>query len=331
MTRIVVTHWVHDEVLDLLRRHGEVVANESRDTLPREEVLARAADADALVAFMPDRVDEEFLARCPRLRVVAGALKGGDNLDAAACARRGVRVTVVPDLLTEPTAELAVALLLALLRNVAAGDRLVRSGSFEGWRPVLYGATLAGSRVGLLGLGAIGREVAERLRGFGCRLAWCDPGVTESDATRVAGAKLGFDDLLARSERLVVAAPLTPATLHAIDDAALARLPAGAFVVNVGRGSVVDEEAVARALASGRLGGYAADVFEFEDLSLPTQPRRIPAALLAMSDRTLFTPHLGSAVDSVRRAIALAAARSVIDVLEGREPAGAIDRGAAPR
>lgn len=325
MTRIVLTHWVHDEVLDLLRPYGQVVANPGRTTLSREEVLARAGAGDALVAFMPDRIDDAFLARCPRLRVVAGALKGADNIDVAACTERGVWVTVVPDLLTEPTAELAVALLLALLRNVPQGDRHVRAGGYAGWRPVLYGGSLTESRVGILGMGAVGRATARRLRGFGCEIAWCDPAVGDG-AAGVVGTRLDLPDLLRWSERLVVAAPLTPETFRALDAASLRRLPAGAYVVNVGRGSVVDESAVAAALAAGRLAGYAADVFACEDLSLPDRPREIPPELLALGDRTVFTPHLGSAVDGVRRAIAMAAARSVVDVLEGRAPSGAVNR-----
>src|SRR6185295_15859542 len=125
------------------------------------------------------------------------------------------------------------------------------------------------------------------------------------------------DALLAASDHVVLAAPLVASTLHAIDASALARMRDGAFLVNVGRGSVVDETAVAAALASGRLAGYAADVFEFEDLSRPDRPRAIPAALLDFPDRTVFTPHLGSAVDDVRREIAMSAAGAIIDVFEG--------------
>jgi phosphonate dehydrogenase len=255
---------------------------------------------------------------------VAGAFKGHDNVDVGACTRRGVWVSVVPDLLTAPTAELAVGLALALLRRIVEGDALVRSGGFRGWRPVLYGGTLDGRRVGILGMGRLGRAIARRLQGFGATVRHHDPG--RIDPERDAGAEaVGLDDLLGGSDVLMLAAPLSSGSLHAIDDSALRRLPDGACIVNVGRGSVVDEEAVARALAAGRLAGYAADVFVMEDLSRPDRPPSVPPALLRMRDRTVFTPHLGSAVDGARRDIALAAARNIVDALSGLRPRDAVN------
>src|SRR5271169_6894973 len=123
LPKVVVTHWVHPETAALLQGAAEVVPNLTRDTLPRTEILARAKDADALMAFMPDSVDDAFLAACPRLKIVAAALKGYDNFDVAACTRRGIWFSIVPDLLTVPTAELAIGLLLGLTRNLAEGDR----------------------------------------------------------------------------------------------------------------------------------------------------------------------------------------------------------------
>jgi phosphonate dehydrogenase len=316
MARIVLTHWVHDEVIELLRRAGDVAPNPTRESLPPAELLDRAAGAEALMAFMPDRVDAAFLERCPRLRVVAGALKGCDNIDVAACTARGVWVTVVPDLLTAPTADMAVGLLLALSRRLVAGDARVRAG-FRGWRPVLYGETLTGRRVGILGFGHLGRAVARRLVGFEVEVRHHDPDVR-------GGVPL--DELLDWSDHLVLAAPLTPGTLHLIDAKALARMRRGACLVNVGRGSVVDEEAVARAIEEGRLAGYAADVFEMEDLSRADRPGAIAPGLLAERERTVLTPHLGSAVDEARKDIALAAARNILDVLEGRPPRDAVNR-----
>jgi len=318
--KIVVSHWVHSEVLDFLRRHGQVIANETRESLDRAELLHRCRDAEALLAFMPDRIDGKFLDQCPRLKIISGAFKGADNVDAEECARRTVSVTVVPDLLTAPTAELAVGLTLALMRKILEGDSRVRTGTFTGWRPILYGATLERSRVGILGYGRLGQAIARRLEGFGPTLRHFDP--KQPDSTTL-------EELLSTSDVLVVAAPLSRESLHLIDGEALSRLPAGAMLVNVGRGSVVDEDAVAGALASGHLGGYAADVFEMEDLSRPDRPDRIPPSMLSMRHRTVFTPHLGSAVDSARREIALSAARSIADVLSGRRPADAVGASAS--
>jgi phosphonate dehydrogenase len=318
MARVVVTHRIHAAVEEMLRAQADVDVPAGAESWPRTELLRRLADAEAVMVFMPDRVDAEFLAAVPRLRLVAGAFKGGDNVDVAACAQRGVQVTVVADLLTRPTADLAIALLLAVTRNVVTGDRRVRAPGYAGWRPDLYGAGLAGRTVGVVGYGRLGHAIAARLDAFESVVRIHDPAASDDPRW------LSLDALLAASDHVVLAAPLVPSTLHAIDADALARVRPGAFLVNVGRGSVVDEEAVAAALASGRLAGYAADVFEFEDLSRPDRPRGIPRSLLAFPDRTVFTPHLGSAVGDVRREIETTAARAILDVLAGRTPSGLV-------
>lgn len=318
---VVVSHRVHPEVTALLSQHAVVVGNGTDDSWPIDLVRRRCRDASALIAFMPDRVDDAFLAACPRLRIVACALKGFDNFDVAACTRHGVWITAVPDLLTAPTAELAVGLTIGLARHIAAGDRWVRGGGFRGWRPVFYGTGLAGSTVGIVGFGAVGRAIARRLAGFEARLLFFD--AVPVDAKDAQAASL--DALLATADIVIVAAPLTPDTRGMIGERALAGMKPGALLVNVGRGSVVDEDAVARALAAGRLGGYAADVFAFEDWNLASRPEEIPPALLRATERTLFTGHMGSAVAAVRLEIEKAAARAVVQALRGERPDGALN------
>lgn len=318
--RVVVTYRVHPEVLDLLGRSCEVIANQTPQSLRRAELVSRSRGADALLVFMPDHIDEELLRHSPRLKIVAGALKGFDNIDVAACTARGIWVSYVEDLLAVPTADLAVGLLLALDRHLLAGDSHVRSGRHRGWRPELYGGGLAGRRVGIVGMGAVGRALAHRLRAFGAKMVYTDPTpLPAGDELQSAARSVSLDTLLDSSTAVVLAAPLTARTRHLIGAAALRRMPAGALLVNVGRGSVVDENAVADALARGHLGGYAADVFAFEDWSEQARPREIPPGLLAHA-RTVFTPHLGSAVRDVRRRIEMAAAQSVLDVRAGRPP-----------
>jgi phosphonate dehydrogenase len=284
------------------------------------EVMRRAAAADAMMAFMPDSVDAAFLAAAPRLKVIACALKGFDNFDVTACTRAGVWVSIVPDLLTAPTAELAIGLALGLGRHLREGDAFVRSGAFQGWRPALYGSGLAGATVAILGLGRLGGAIAARLAGFGCRLIGHDA-AAGGPATVT---RMGLEEALAEADQVIVALPLTGGTRHVIDAAALARMKPGALLVNVGRGSTVDEAAVADALAAGRLGGYAADVFALEDWALADRPRAIDPRLLA-HPRTLFTPHLGSAVARVREEIAMAAALNIADALAGRRPRDAVN------
>jgi len=302
--KIVITQRVFPDTIDLLSPHADVM------------VGPPSQGADALMVFMPDSLDEAFLRECPTLKIVAGALKGCDNFDVEACTLLGIWFTIVPDLLTEPTAELALALLLGLARYVLPGDRLIRSGAFQGWRPILYGTGLAGSTVGIIGFGAVGRALARMLQGFSCRIQYCDP---SADGSTPLGV------LLASSDFVLPLLPLTPETFHLLGREALAGMKRGAFLINVSRGSVVDEEAAADALVSGRLGGYAADTFEMEDWALRDRPREIYPRLLRLTDRTLFTPHLGSAVASARLQIELAAAGSILQALRGEHPSGAIN------
>jgi phosphonate dehydrogenase len=323
---VVITHWVHPEVIDFLSASCNVVPNLSRDTLPADELLARAKQAQAIMVFMPDSLDEAFLERCPELRIVAAALKGYDNFDVESCTRRGVWFTIVPDLLTVPTAELAIGLLMGLTRKMLDGDELVRSGAFPGWRPTLYGTGLYGGNAGIIGMGRLGRAIAERLKSFGVALAYADPvPLSWETESELRLKRLPLDELLGWSDFVILAAPLTAETFHLVDDRSLQLMEPHGFLVNVGRGSTVDEEAVANALELGKIAGYAADTFQMEDWALPDRPREIPRRLLQMRDRTLFTPHLGSAVDTVRCQIALEAARNIVDVFEGRRPAGAVN------
>ena len=312
---------MHPEVSSYLRTFCDpLIPSAVQEVWSPREIADRAGDAVGLIACMADRVDAAFLAKCPDLRVVSATLKGYDNFDAQACARRGVWLTILPDMLTEPTAELAVGLAIGIMRHVAEADHSLRGAGYAGWRPRFYGSGLSGSAAGILGMGQVGRAVATRLRAFGARILYHDLWPLPAGAAAELGAaRLRLDELLAGSDVVLVLLPLTPATSHLIDDTRLALMKLGAYLVNVGRGSVVDERAVARALRTGRLAGYAADVFAMEDLSQPGHPDRIPPELLSQP-RTLLTPHLGSAVDSIRRQMSLAAARQVWQVLNGQRP-----------
>jgi phosphonate dehydrogenase len=312
---VVVTHWVHPEVVDRLEAFSRPVVPNERDVMPRDDVLAALTEAEGVVACMADHVDEAFLAAAPRLRIVSATLKGYDNIDVDACTRRGIWLTVLPDELTAPSAELVLTLTLGILRRVREGDQLVRSGEHTGWRPVLYGATLAGSTVGIIGLGAVGRACARLFEAFGARVVYTDP---------AEPASLPLEELLRASDVVVPLVPLAAETRDLLDQKAIAAMRAGTTLVNVCRGSVVDELAVADALESDHLAGYAADVFAMEDWAVADRPSTIPQRLLE-HPRTLFTPHLGTAVDSARLAMSVAAVRQVEAALSGRRPAYAVN------
>ncbi len=322
--RVLITHWVHEPVIEFLQKRCEVVANRTRQTWSREQVLVEAQRSDAMMAFMPDTVNDAFLAECPRLKIVAAALKGPDNFDIKACTRRGVWFTLVPDLLTVPTAELAIALLLGITRRVLEGDMHVRSGEFQGWRPELYGTGMTGRTAGIIGMGAVGRAIAVRLAAFGVKVIYADPDAVKMPAG-VAVEHADFETVVAESDFLLPLTHLNRDTYHMIGARALALMKRGSYLINVGRGSLVDEAAVAAFLAAGHLAGYAADVFELEDWALESRPRVVHPKLLANRTHTLFTPHIGSAVDDVRQQIAMEAACNIVEALEGRRPRGAMN------
>ncbi|MGP9811292.1 NAD(P)-dependent oxidoreductase [Rhodopseudomonas sp. NSM] len=319
---VVLTNRTFDDTRALFSGRARIIANHLETPWPADVLLAHASIADALMAFMPDCIDAEFLDSCPRLRVIGAALKGFDNIDVEAATARGVTVTIVPDLLTRPTAELAVGLTIALGRHILAGDAAIRRGGFNGWRPEFYGLGLAGSTVGIVGYGRVGQAIARCLSGFGCRVLACDanwnPSVPD-DAERVT-----MDVLTGSADILILGMPLTPATQGIVGHAFLRSMKAGALLINPARGSLVDEAAVADALESGHLGGYAADVFACEDWARGDRPREIEPRLLSMTTKTVLTPHLGSAVVESRRAIEYSAADSILRVLAGEKPETAL-------
>lgn len=321
MPKIVVANRIHRNVAEFLSQHGELVVNDGVAPWTPSELRARCEDADGLIAFMTESIDAAFLDACPSVKVIACALKGFDNFDVAACLERGVVLTYVPDLLTAPTAELAVGLMIAVARNIVAADREIRENGFHGWRPTFYGMGLDGSSVGIAGAGAVGQAIARRLGGFRCHVSYYDANrltAAREDDLNIAYQPL--DRLTAESDFVVLALPLSGDTLHIVDHAFIQSMKPGSFLVNPARGSLVDEDAVAAALESRHLAGYAADVFECEDWARTDRPKEI-SELIRKSGRTVLTPHIGSAVTDVRRDIEMTAARDLVNVLEGRAPA----------
>eukprot|EP00747_Dinoflagellata_sp_TGD_P169760 gnl/TRDRNA2_/TRDRNA2_199595_c0_seq1.p1 gnl/TRDRNA2_/TRDRNA2_199595_c0~~gnl/TRDRNA2_/TRDRNA2_199595_c0_seq1.p1 ORF type:complete len:389 (+),score=52.01 gnl/TRDRNA2_/TRDRNA2_199595_c0_seq1:73-1239(+) len=326
LRKVVVTSRAFPETLQLLESASlQVVANDCDEPWPAEVLASHAAEADALMCFMPDTIDSAFLARCPQLKIIGCALKGFDNFDVQAATDKGVWITYVPGLLTEPTAELAVGLIIGAGRNLLAGDSLVRSGKYAGWRPVLYGRGLHRATVGIWGFGAVGQAIAARLSGFGCaEIRIHDVANRSKEAAELGCIETDMLGVL-RSDVVVSAVPLLESTRHGISQQAIAEMTPNSLLVNISRGSVVDEAAVAAALRTGLIGGYAADVFEFEDWALPDRPRCIAPELLS-SPNTLFTPHLGSAVVEVRKAIECSAASTIVQWARGEQPDNVLNR-----
>ncbi|HUP18440.1 MAG TPA: D-glycerate dehydrogenase [Gemmatimonadota bacterium] len=257
-------------------------------------------------------IDAGLLDRLPNLRMVAVYAVGVDNVDLDAARDRGVVVTHTPDVLTEATADLTWALILAVARRLREGERLARSGEWEGWHPrQLLGKELHGATLGILGLGRIGAAVARRGVGFGMEVVYWSRSAKPEPEANLGAARLAFEELLERADVVSIHLPLTDETRHLIDAAALARMKPDAILVNTARGPIVDEAALAAALSAGRLFGAGLDVFEEEP--------GIHPGLIA-SDRTVLLPHLGSATVAARDAMARCVAGNLAAALRGEPP-----------
>ncbi len=297
--------------LDLLTDRFEVVPGEPSPD--RDDLRLRVEGAAAIVADPTVPVDAELLDSAgASLKIVANFAVGYDNVDVGACRARGIVVTNTPDVLTNATAELAVALMLAAARRIGEGERLLRGGSWTGWDPAeLLGRELSGATVGIVGLGRIGLRVAELLRGFETRTLYASRSSKPEAEARLGLQRATLDELVARSDFVTLHAPSTPETRHLVDADLLARFKRGAILVNTSRGPLVDAKALAAALREGHLAAAGLDVFEHEPVVEPE--------LLAL-DNVVLLPHIGSATSKARDGMARLVAENVIAVLGGEAP-----------
>ena len=300
----------------------KVVAHHDPDRAPeRVDLLRQVAGAAALWVQLSDRVDAELLdAAGPSLQVVATYSVGTDHIDVAACKERGVLVLHTPDVLTDATADLAMALMLAAARRLPEGRALIDTG-WPGWAATqLLGLGLTGRTLALIGFGRIGQAVARRALPFGLNIAYHQRRELGSETLAAAGLAnasyvADLDELLRRSDIVSLHAPATPETHHLLDARRLALLPPHAIVVNTARGNLIDEAALAAALRAGRLGGAGLDVFEFEP--------RIHPELLTLPN-VVMAPHLGSATVDTRAAMALLCSQGIASALAGEVPANTL-------
>lgn len=306
MSRILVTRQLPSAVLDKLERAGTVDLHLGSASMSPDELRDRAAGADAIVAMLTDVIDRSVLDGASRLRVVANVAVGYNNIDVAHAKSQGVIVTNTPDVLTDSVADFTWALILAITRRIAEGERVLRRGAWKGWAfDFMLGSEVRGKQLGLVGFGRIARTVAARGAAFGVRVAY-----TSRRDDEVPGAeRLPLDRLLNTSDIVSLHVPLTPDTRHLIDRRALARMKRSAYLINTARGPVVEEEALVWALEQRLIAGAALDVYEQEPVVHPG---------LLLLDNVLLVPHLGSGTTETRTAMANLAADNVVAVLAGR-------------
>lgn len=312
MATVYVSRRLPEPVMAELARRFTLIGQPHDRPATRAELLEAASQADALAVTLTERVDADVLDRAPCLKVVAVYAVGYDNVDIAAATRRGIVVTNTPDVLTETTADLAWALILAVARRIPEADRLVREGRWEGWAPTqLLGADVFGKTLGIIGMGRIGRAVARRAAGFGMAVLYHTRHPLRHEEETVLHAKhFPLPQLLQAADIVTIHAPLADSTRGLIGKSELAMMRRSAYLINTARGAVVDEAALAEALEQGRLAGAGLDVY-------PHEPHVHPR-LLALPN-TVLLPHIGSATTETRVKMGLMVADNITAVLEGRE------------
>lgn len=335
--RVFVTRPVADAALRRLAESARVDLWDDDAPPPHQELTARMRDCDAVLSMVSDRLDAPAIAGAPRLIAISNLAVGVDNIDLAAATRAGVAVGHTPGVLTETTADLAFALMLAAARRVAEGDRFVRAGRWRMWTPrLMLGRDVWGATLGIIGWGAIGQAVARRAAGFGMRVLYAARNSAKTPANAANSSKsnrqtaandktvaaetipppgaecVELGRLLAESDFVSLNVPLTPQTRHLIGVKELAAMKRGAILVNTARGAVIDQAALAQALRSGQLGGAGLDVTE-------TEPIDSADPLLKLSN-VVITPHIGSASHATRLRMAELAVDNILDVFAGRLP-----------
>ena len=299
---VLVTRRLPASVMSRLESACQLELCDGEGGALRRDLLARVAGKQALVSMVTDTVDRAVVEAADALKIIANVAVGYNNIDVAAARSRGIIVTNTPDVLTDATADFALALILAVTRRLGEGERMLRRGAWPGWAfDQLLGMQLRGKQLGLVGFGRIGRAVAARAQAFG---------MTVGHTSR-SDAGMPLDRLLATSDVVSLHVPLTPETKHLIGQPELARMKRTAYLINTTRGPVVDEAALAWALKNRLIAGAALDVYEREPEVHPD--------LLGL-ENVVLAPHLGSATTETRTAMADLAARNVIAVLSGAPP-----------
>lgn len=324
---VYYTHRLPDISFELLIPNVTIIQNESRKTLMKTELIHAAKDVHAICWFVPDVIDEEVIASCPKLRILAGFGRGHDNIDVAAATNRNIWVTVGPETMVDPVADLTWGLILSVARRIAVGDRYIRATKLSGWHPTrCLGYPVSRKNLGIIGMGKLGKAIARRAVGFEMNLFYCETTPVDKALEKELDLKrLSLDELLQKSDFVCIATPLTNDTYHQISIRELSMMKPTAILINTARGSEVDESSVAHALDRGIIAGYAADVFEMEDRQYSDRPSQVTTGLVNQADHTLLTPHISTSVKDTRIEIATYQALNVIQALKGQRPAGAVN------
>lgn len=322
--RLFVTRELFTDVIDKLKKYYEVEVWDKYQPPPYNILLEKVREVDALVSLLSDRIDCNLLTEAKKLRIIAQLAVGYDNIDIECATRLGIYVTNTPEVLTEATAELTWALVLAVARRIVEADHFVRWGEWDrlrtAWHPkMMLGIELRGKILGIVGCGRIGSRVAEiGAKGFGMKIIYYDTKRNEKIEKELNAEFKDLDQLLQEADIVTLHVPLTKDTYHMINEERLKKMKRNAILINTARGAVVDTEALIKALKEGWIAGAGLDVFEQE-------PLPVNHSLLAFKN-IVVAPHIGSATYEARHAMAELVAENLIAFYEGREPPTIVNR-----
>ncbi|CAB50351.1 glyoxylate reductase [Pyrococcus abyssi] len=320
--RVFITREIPEVGIEMLEKEFEVEVWEDEREIPREILLEKVKDVDALVTMLSERIDREVFERAPRLRIVANYAVGYDNIDVEEATKRGIYVTNTPGVLTDATADLAFALLLATARHLVKGDKFTRSGEWKkrgvAWHPKWFlGYDVYGKTIGIIGFGRIGQAIAKRARGFDMRILYYSR-TRKPEVEKELNAEFKpLDELLRESDFVVLAVPLNKETYHMINEERLKMMKRTAILINVARGKVIDTKALIKALKEGWIAGAGLDVYEEE----PYYNEE-----LFSLDNVVLTPHIGSATFGAREGMAKLVAENLIAFKRGEVPPTLVNR-----
>ncbi|MFW5906829.1 MAG: 2-hydroxyacid dehydrogenase [Candidatus Natronoplasma sp.] len=310
---VLITREIPDVGIEKVKEKYDVEVSQKSRNLSKEELIERVEGKDGMLCLLTDTIDEEVIGAGSDLKVISNYAVGYDNIDIEAATREGIVVTNTPGVLTEATAEITFALMLAVARNVVNGDRFTREDRFEGWDPMLMlGHELHGKTLGIVGMGNIGGKVAEISQGFDMDVLYHSRSKKEEIEKKIGAKYVDLDTLLSKSDFVSLHVPLTEETEKMIGKKELESMKDDAYLINAARGEVVDEDALVEVLKEEKIAGAGIDVYANEPHGANPDYYEL--------DNVVLSPHLGSATHKAREGMAVKAAENLIAVLEGRKP-----------
>ena len=313
MKKVLITMQVPGPVVDELKKDFEIDYNDSMDFLDREDLIRRAKDASALLVPLSEKIDKEIIEACDNLEIIANFGAGFDNIDIKAAAEKNIVVTNAPaKFSTQSTAEIAIGLIIDVMRGITRGEDSLRAGEFKGWKPTYgLGPSVAGKTLGIFGMGRIGQAVCKRAKAMEMDVIYHSRTRLDEEKEKELGATyVSFDDLVEKSDVISLNSSYSKDLHHLFDADVFKRMKKSAYLVNTSRGPIINEEALVKALAEKTIAGAGLDVYEFEPA--------VTEGLLKL-DNVVLSPHLGNATIEARKEMGMIAAKNIVLVLGGGE------------